>query len=1171
MAESTTVPIRPRQSAVWLAEQLAEVSGIWNSSRTVRVTGSLDTELLDTAAQHVAARYQELAFEFHDTDGRPAARRSSNPVIPVRVAEADEDWRAQAASDACVPFDLATGPLARLTAYRLGPEDHVLVLTVHTVAIEAPAVQSVLADVGRTYRALGVGGDVGVVLPRRGGTEPDAKDGADVLQYWLQRLSRATSVASWPSDQSEVRRFGTGSAVQSSLPQELVDQAKSLADDLDVPWPTVLLTGLRVLLYRHTRQPDLLIGIPPTAELTACSADAVLPARLDLAGDPAFRDAVVAEAAGHSADRTRTGLSLTLLSRALRPESDLLSNSLVQVAFSVAARAEDGTWGGLAAVPVNLPVRRSELELDVQVSVVAGITQLSWRFSDGVLDRATVEALAARFTVLLVEAMRDATQPVSGIELLTAADRDHLAEVEGRNIALRRPKSLGEQIGVWIDSTPDAVAVRHDDARQTYAELAALSDAVAGNLAGLQLPPETPIGLLLPRAVELPAVIWGVLKAGHICVPLDPEHPVDRIRYVLDDAGVALVVTAGEARLDLSEVKQLEVSELLVPPPAQSVHPVVHPDALAYVLYTSGSTGRPKGVGVTHGGLANNLWATRELMRVGHGQRLLAVTTISFDIAMLELFLALVSGGETVIASRAEARDGQALMAAFDRWRPDIVQATPLTWQMLFLCGWSGAPELTVSCGGDVVPPMLAARLTACTKSFWHTYGPTETTMYTACQPIEPGDQPGILPLGRPLPRTWLRILDAELRPVPPGVIGELCIGGAGVARGYVGRPALTARQFVPDLDVPGARIYRSGDLARWRPDGRLELHGRNDRQVKIRGHRIEPGEIETVLAAHPDVELAAVDVTGQADSRRIVAYLQVRRGAQPARLRQEIRVLAADRLPAVMVPSAFGIVDPMPVQVNGKIDRAALSRLRPPQPDTSGSGVMDPDEAWVVGAWARVLEDDQIKGGDFFAVGGNVPRAAQVRHLARCELGLDLPLRTFLEASVSSALAQRLRQARAAGPVAPTGSIRWLTEAGEAALLVVASGVPGQQLAERLAGEVRRPVGILDPAVEDDPAAVVASRTADVLVATGNGVPAALALRDELVERAGLTVPILVVDGPAPAAPLGSGPTAYAALDGPAEWLEQWRTAAGHVLVARVPEDIDVPRRLAALAAAVE
>ncbi|ADB33162.1 amino acid adenylation domain protein [Kribbella flavida DSM 17836] len=1171
MAESLTYPIRPRQSAVWLAEQLAEVTGVWNSSRSVRVTGRFDTELLDEAAQHVAARYEELGLGFHDADGRPAARRKRRPVIPVRVVEADDDWTGQSAYDACAPFDLDSGPLARLTAYRLGPEDHVLVLTVHAVAIESSAVQSVLADVGHTYKALSEGRDLGLVLPRRGGTEPEAKDGADVLQYWLQRLSSATSVATWPCDQPAGGwRVGTGDAVRSALPRELVSGAESLADELDVPWPTILLAGLRVLLYRHTRQADLLIGIPPGAELTACSPDTLLPARLDLAGDPAFRDAVMAEATGHSADRSRTGLSLSLLSRALRPESDLLSNSLVQVTFSVAASSPEGTWGGLAAETVEVPVRRSEFELDVQLSVVDGIAQLSWRFSDSVLDVATVEALAARFTVLLVDALRDATQPVSTIELLTAADRRHLAEVEGWNVALRRPKSLGEQIGVWVGSTPDAVAVRHDDSQQTYAELAAVSDAVAGNLAGLQLPPETPIGLLLPRAVELPAVIWGVLKAGHICVPLDPEHPVDRVRYVLSDAGVALVVTAGEGRLDLPEVKHLDVSELVVPPAERAVRPPVHPDALAYLLYTSGSTGRPKGVGVTHGGLANNLWATRELMRVGHGQRLLAVTTISFDIAMLELFLALVSGGETVIASRAEARDGQALIAAFDRWQPDIVQATPLTWQMLFLCGWSGAPELTVSCGGDVVPPMLAARLTACTKSFWHTYGPTETTMYTACQPIQPGNQPGILPLGRPLPRTWLRILDADLRPVPPGVVGELCIGGAGVARGYVGRPALTARQFVPDLDVPGTRIYRSGDLARWRSDGRLELHGRNDRQVKIRGHRIEPGEIEAVLASHADVELAAVDVTGQADARRIVAYLQLRHGTRPARLRQEIRTLAADRLPAVMVPSAFGIVDPMPVQVNGKIDRAALSRLRPPQPDISESDLTDPDEAWVVGAWARVLENDQIGGGDFFALGGNLARAALVRHLARCELGLDLRLRTFLDASTSTALAQRLRQARAAGPAAPTGSIRWLTDASaESALVVVASDEPGRDLAERLAGDAQRPVGMLDPAV-DDPVAVLASRSADVLVATGDGAGAALALRDELAQRAGLTLPVLVVGGPAPAIPPRTGPIAYAALDEPVEWLEQWRTA-GQVMVARLPAHVDVPRRLAALAAAVE
>ncbi|TCC06298.1 non-ribosomal peptide synthetase [Kribbella soli] len=1168
MAELVTVPIRPRQSAVWLAEQLTGVAGIWNRSRSIRVTGRLDTDLLDRAAGHVAARYEELAVGFHDVDGRPAAGLRTSPAIPVRVVDAGDDWCEQATYDACSAFDLATGPLARLVVYRLGPEDHVLVLTVHTIAVEAPAVPALLADLGLAYRALSESGNLDVVLPHRGGTEPAAKDGADVLSYWLQRLSGVPTVTNWPSDRS-ASEFGSGGAVRSVLPRELFAQIESLAAQLDVPWPTVLLTGLRVLLYRHTQQTDLLIGVPAEADLLACSPDTLLPARLDLVDDPAFRDAVLAEAAGHCADRARTGLSLSLLSRALRPESDLLSNSLVQVAFTVAAPVDNGTWGGLDAMPVQLPVRRSESELGVQVSVLDGSAEIEWTFSDSVLDTGTVEGFAARLTVLLADAVRDTTRAVSALELLTSADHRYLAEVEGRNTAIRRPKSMGEQIGVWVDSTPDAVAVRHNEAQQTYRELAAVSDAVAGNLAGLQLPPETPIGLLLPRAVELPAVIWGVLKAGHVCVPLDPEHPVDRIRYVLDDAGVSLVLTAAEGRLDLPEVKQLDVSELVVPQTDRVARPVVQPDALAYLLYTSGSTGRPKGVGVTHGGLANNLWATRELMRVGHGQRVLAVTTISFDIAMLELFLALVSGGETVIASREEARDGQALMAALDHWRPDIMQATPLTWQMLFLCGWTGAPQLTVSCGGDVVPPPLAARLTACTKSFWHTYGPTETTMYTACQPIETGDQPRILPIGRPLPRTWLRILDGSLRPVPPGAVGELCIGGAGVARGYTGRPGLTARQFVPDLDVPGARIYRSGDLARWRPDGRLELHGRNDRQVKIRGHRIEPGEIETVLASHADVELAAVAVTGQGDARRLVAYLQVRRGTQPARLRQEIKALAVDRLPAVMVPSAFGIVDPMPVQVNGKIDRAALSRMLPPRPDDAGSEAPDADEAWVLGAWSRVLDDD-VQGGDFFAVGGDLPRAAQVRHLVRRELGLDLPLRTFVEAATATALAQRLRQARLAGAVPAPGTIRWLTDgSGQTPLVVVTSDEHGRGLAEKLAGNAQRRVGILDLAV-DDPVAVLASGSTAVLVAVGADTPAVLAIRDQLTERTGLTPPVLVVDAP-PRNPLGPGPIAYAAVEGPDEWMEQWRGATGEVLIARVPDDIDVPRRLAALAAAVE
>ncbi|WP_204045384.1 non-ribosomal peptide synthetase [Acrocarpospora phusangensis] len=1217
----------PHQEASWLADRLAGSAGR-HLYAALRLHGTLDTDSLAAALTTVAARYPALRQTFHWTDGHLVTRPLPPGPASLTVTGPDIDCDSQAARDVCAPFDLAHGPLLRAHLYRAGQSGNLLVLTGHPIACDAETLAALANDLSLTYEAITDGRTIpdglpsearptggpstsstarpdrgpsaGSTAPPAGGPSASSKKGGwvgdpphpmDTTENPRRtpsslpaedRLSGAPLLINWPSGRPRrARPSGPATTLRTRLKATLADRAAQLATDLEVERSTVLLAALRCLLTRHTRQPDLLIGTSVTPEGSPGPEDEVLPIRNDLTSHLSFRTVVRHEAEALESAGTRR-VPLLSLASALHTESDLTAGPIVQVAYSYHPREQpDRRWGGLPAETVQLDLPESAYELAIRASETDEGLSMAWDHAVAVINRHTAQELADRFEILLTGALDDPDQPISALPYLTDHDqRERAARERGPHAAT--PASMVDLVDRWVELTPEAVAVRFGADQRTYRQLAEDSDAIA---AGLTLAPESRIGVMLPRSADLPAVLLAVAKAGHVCVPLDPTHPPERLAHVITDARVAalLVETGTDLSAIAADVLVLHPGDLKRgTPEARPRRPL--PGGLAYVLYTSGSTGPPKGVAVTHGGLANCLAATRRLMDYRPGQRLLAVTTISFDIAMLEIFLPLVSGGETILATTKEARDGEALQAALRRWRPHVVQATPLTWQMLFLCGWTGDPDLVVSCGGDVVTPALAARLIACVRTLWHTYGPTETSLYTACQIVEPGPQPPVVPVGGPIDGTYFRLLDDRLRPVPPGVIGELCIGGAGLARGYVGQPELTATRFVPDPDGDGERLYRTGDLARWRSDGRLELHGRNDRQVKIRGHRIEPGEIESVLFGHPEVALAAAVVTGdRSEARQIIAYVQVRSEAAAGRVLNELPGYVRERLPEVMVPAAYGVVDPMPVRTNGKVDRTALARLKPPQAGRRPPAPADEVAAWIVRTWSKVLGLRNLSSDDFLALGGNLRHAATVQELAARELGIRLPLGSFAETPTIEALARRLRQARLADTAREPSSLRWLRGGEEPALVFAVAGSAPVPYAEDLAGipDTKWPVALLT--VKEEPAGPEAADLArlpaaegTVLVGVGDDVGPALRLSLVFQRETGIAVGVLAIDAPPPDPHLLArhrGSLGYACVSGPGEWLADWRRAAPRGLVgARIlsGRHEDVARRLAALAAAL-
>ena len=575
--------------------------------------------------------------------------------------------------------------------------------------------------------------------------------------------------------------------------------------------------------------------------------------------------------------------------------------------------------------------------------------------------------------------------------------------------------------------SPRTVAVEAADGELSYAELTARSCAVARHLLGLGVGPGDIVAVALPRGVDLVPALLGVQLSGAAYLPLDPKHPSERLGYILRDSEARALLTSDAASSPgLHHETRVHLADIAVWPEHAEIT-TLSASSAAYVIYTSGSTGRPKGVIVSHHALSNFVWSVRELLGLPADVVLPAITTVSFDIAALELFVPLTTGGRVVVGRRAEARDPGLLAALLGRTRARFLQATPTSWRLLLDAGWTPPPGFTVLCGGERLPSDLAERLTGDGVVLWDMYGPTETTIWSALTRHERGAATRF----HPIKDTSLQLLGDRLEPVPPGAKGELYIGGGGLAVGYLHRPGLSAQRFIADpaSGSTGARLYRTGDIARRHPDGRIEILGRADDQIKIRGFRVEPGEIENVLATHPEVDAAAVRAEG-GDSPRLVAYLRpADPGDPPDDL--ELRRHLARSVPDYMIPAQFVLIEALPMTPNGKLDRAALPEARrlpeavtsaapgtlePPaaccslEPAAIGTGIATRDgdtEQLVAEVLAAVLERDHIgRHDDFFALGGDSLRAVQAVLWLNAKLQTQVPISVLFEARTVYGLA---------------------------------------------------------------------------------------------------------------------------------------------------------------------
>jgi amino acid adenylation domain-containing protein len=638
----------------------------------------------------------------------------------------------------------------------------------------------------------------------------------------------------------------------------------------------------------------------------------------------------------------------------------------------------------------------------------------SVEYNTDLFDDATIVRMQRHFQTLLEGIVTDPEQRISDLPLLPVAERDQLLlEWNDTRVEYRRDEGIHQLFESQAERSPEAVAVVFEDDQLTYGELEHRANQLAHHLQALGVGPDTLVGIYMERSVEMMVGLLGVLKAGGAYVPLDPAFPQERLAFMLADSQAPVLLT--QQRL-LAVLPESEARVLCLDTDWPAIgresedRPVsaVKPTDLAYVIYTSGSTGKPKGVQIPHRAGVNFLNSMGRQPGLTQQDVLLAVTTLSFDIALLELFLPIIVGAQVVIVSSEVAADGYQLQERMSTCGATVMQATPATWRLLLETDWPGSQQLKVLCGGEGLPRELANQLLERVGSLWNMYGPTETTVWSTVHAVESGEGPILI--GRPIDNTEIYILDSRLQPVPIGVPGELYIGGDGLARGYFNRSNLTAEKFIahPFSEEPQARIYNTGDMARYLPDGTIECLGRMDHQVKIRGFRIELGEIEAVLGQHPGIEESVVivreDVPGD---KRLVGYLIANQ--EPVPTVGELRSFLKQKLPDYMVPSAFVELEAMPLTPNRKVDRKAL-----PKPETDSSleqGYVAPRteaEQKIAAVWQEVLNRERVGvNDDFFNLGGHSLLATQVMSRINKLFNIQLPLRRFFEATTIEALAE--------------------------------------------------------------------------------------------------------------------------------------------------------------------
>jgi len=1062
---SAAFRLTPGQKSLWFMQQMLSDSAVYHIALAVKVFPPLDVSALRVALQAIVDRHDALRTVVR-MDGSGELMQTVCDCGPVAfetidtagLSADDIDERVTAAFRQ--PFDLAVGPLFRSHLFTNSSDSHLLLITAHHLVFDALSLGRVITELLELYNAARSGGG-NSLIPIKAGYRDfvewqhqmlAGQEGEAHLAFWRQQLEGAQTLLDVPTDRPRpAHPRGRGGSLWFPIENQLVQRLKALAADLDVFLFDIFAAAWQILLSRYSGQNDVLIGFVtgsrPSLRFsrTVGSFSNVIVLRACLDADP-----IISDFLKHQHERLAQGLAhedypFPLLVEKLRPVRVPGCMPLTQVLFTYfMARGsqlselfvtghEPAVVQSEAFAMKSYGLKQEDLEFDLALTVADGARCWSRiRFDTDLFDRATIERLATHYLNVLRAVAADPSQTVSSIPLLSEGEREEVCRRSHRTQADDRTACA--LIDAQADVAPDRIAVVCGDRQLAYAELKADSASLAAYLRQSGIRRGDLVAVCVERSVEMLVALLAIWKAGAAYVPLDPHFPQARLDLILEDAAPRTIITEaalahrfaqGDAtviELDAQKDRWRAARQIDAPPAPSG-------SDLAYVIYTSGSTGRPKGVEVPHSALTNFLRSMRRRPGLNSDDVLLAVTTLSFDIAVLELFLPLIAGATVVIAARGAALDGRQLAREIESRAITVMQATPAGWRVLIDSDWPGCARLKALCGGEALPPDLARTLLPRVGSLWNMYGPTETTVWSTVHEVAADDDP--IPLGLPVDNTTLYVLDGRLQPLPIGVAGELHIGGAGLARGYRNLPGLTESRFIEHPFIPGERLYKTGDLCRFRADGSILFLGRLDDQVKLHGHRIEPAEIEAVLARHHAVQEAAVVLQEQPGaSTRLIAYL-VRPANVPPALAGSLRAFLSAQLPGYMVPSEFVYVDSLPLTPNSKVDRKALRglRLTPSAPEVRGYVAPRTDtEAAVAALWAETLKARRVSVHDRFdELGGDSLGFALMTLRVGSLLGIDIPMQMDDEMLTVAGFAQtadRIARAAASSSVATPVSV---------------------------------------------------------------------------------------------------------------------------------------------------
>ena len=1011
------VPLAFPQLQIWLHAQMATDVPFYNDALTVYRHGPLKRDVLERCLLEIIRRHEIWRTTFEVSDGVPIQIINSVPSsfpLPLNdlrdLTETERDAEANwlATQDARLSFDLRQGPLLRARILRMGDEDYRLHMVFHSIVSDAISLYRILPqELAALYEAFSTGkpsplpelaiqyGDFAYWQR----SQLSSELWSERMAFWRKQLAGELPVLEWPTDhprptvethRGELQRF--------TIAENLVRLLRGFGQREGASLYMTLLAGFALLLHRYTGQVDLILG-GASAGRKHSETDSLLgyfvnplALRIDLSNNPTFREllarvrAVVLDSLSHD------DVPYPHVVRAVHQKPDPSRNPLFQVMLSQQPQVSEMP-PGWDAITDEVSNGGARLDLVVILEDRGDRVFGPIAYNPDLFDSSTISRMVGHWQTLLRAATSDPAKHISELHILTDAEQQQIL-VGWNDTAVKYPEELclHELIEHQAERTPNATALIFEREELSYRELNARANRLAHYLRRFGVGSDKLVGVCMDRSVEMVVALLGILKAGGAYVPLDPSYPKDRLTFMVQDSELKILVTQGVLQgewsgspLELICIDRdwpLIARERPDNPPSVST-----PEDLAYVIYTSGSTGNPKGVQITHRNLVNFVSSIKEKPTITERDILLAVTTISFDIAGLELYVPLSVGARIVLASRQITMDGQELVRSLEQEGVTVMQATPITWRLMIDSGWKGKADLKILCGGEALSRDLADKLLERAASVWNMYGPTETTIWSTLSQVMPGSEP--IDIGKPIANTEAYILDSSLQPVPIGITGELYIGGDGLARGYLGRPELTAERFVPHPFRVGLRLYRTGDLARFRPDGAIECLGRTDHQVKIRGFRIELGDIECALRQHEAVREAVViareDVRGD---RHLIGYLVLE--DRPTSL-ADIRNFLRQKLPAYMIPELIKM-NRLPLTPNGKVDRKAL-----PVPDLEkspeGSSLGEPRdeiEKLLARFWNEILKVERVSVHDnFIDLGGHSLLAIQVVARLQSALGV--------------------------------------------------------------------------------------------------------------------------------------------------------------------------------------